>query len=485
LKLLREILYKVEINSVVGNTSLSINKIEFDSRLISDGDMYIAITGVNVDGHSFISQAIQNGANCIVCEKTPDNKIDGVVYVNVKSSRKALAIISSNYFDNPSSKLNLIGVTGTNGKTTIATLLFDLYTELEIKSGLISTVKISYDNKNFQANQTTPDSLSINRFLSEMVNSNVRYCFMEVSSHGIDQNRTDGLVFKGGIFTNLTHDHLDYHESFENYRDTKKRFFDSLSNNSFALTNNDDKNGMVMLQNTIADKYTYSLNSVSDFKAKILESSFDGMLLKINSTEFWSKLVGKFNAYNILSVYSAASILGLPKNELLKAMSSLDAVAGRFQFYKKNKITAIVDYAHTPDALENILKSINEIKTSENNLITVVGCGGNRDKSKRPLMGDIASNLSSKVIFTSDNPRFEDPEIIIEEMISGVRSTNSNKTISISNRKEAIKAACQFARTNDIILVAGKGHESYQEVKGVRSDFDDFEIVKELLNQKN
>lgn len=485
MKLLREILYKVEINSVFGNTSLSINKIEFDSRLISDGDMYIAITGVNVDGHSFISQAIKNGANCIVCEKIPDNKTDGVVYVNVKSSRKALAIISSNYFDNPSSKLNLIGVTGTNGKTTIATLLFDLYTELEIKSGLISTVKISYDNKNFQANQTTPDSLSINRFLSEMVNSNVRYCFMEVSSHGIDQNRTDGLVFKGGIFTNLTHDHLDYHESFENYRDTKKQFFDSLSNNSFALTNNDDKNGMVMLQNTIADKYTYSLNSVSDFKAKILESSFDGMLLKINSTEFWSKLVGKFNAYNILSVYSAASILGLPKNELLKAMSSLDAVAGRFQFYKKNKITAIVDYAHTPDALENILKSINEIKTSENNLITVVGCGGNRDKSKRPLMGDIASNLSSKVIFTSDNPRFEDPEIIIEEMISGVRSTNSNKTISISNRKEAIKAACQFARTNDIILVAGKGHESYQEVKGVRSDFDDFEIVKELLNQKN
>ena len=485
MKLLREILYKVEINSVVGNTSLSINKIEFDSRLISDGDMYIAITGVNVDGHSFISQAIKNGANCIVCEKIPDNKTDGVVYVNVKSSRKALAIISSNYFDNPSSKLNLIGVTGTNGKTTIATLLFDLYTELEIKSGLISTVKISYDNKNFQANQTTPDSLSINRFLSEMVNSNVRYCFMEVSSHGIDQNRTDGLVFKGGIFTNLTHDHLDYHESFENYRDTKKQFFDSLSNNSFALTNNDDKNGMVMLQNTLAEKYTYSLNSVSDFKAKILESSFDGMLLKINSTEFWSKLVGKFNAYNILSVYSAASILGLPKNELLKAISSLDAVAGRFQFYKKNKITAIVDYAHTPDALENILKSINEIKTSENNLITVVGCGGNRDKSKRPLMGDIASNLSSKVIFTSDNPRFEDPEIIIEEMISGVRSTNSNKTISISNRKEAIKAACQFARTNDIILVAGKGHESYQEVKGVRSDFDDFEIVKELLNQKN
>ena len=485
MKLLREILYKVEINSISGNTSLEVNNIEFDSRLIKEGDIYVAVNGVNVDGHTFISQAVQNGAKCIVCEKIPEQKNQEVVYVNVKSSRKALAIISSNYFDNPSSKLNLIGVTGTNGKTTIATLLYELYTSLGIKSGLISTVKISYDDKNFQASQTTPDSLLLNRYMSDMVNVNVRYCFMEVSSHGIDQCRTDGLVFKGGVFTNLTHDHLDYHESFENYRDTKIQFFDSLSTNSFALTNNDDKNGLVMLQNSMAEKYTYSLNSVSDFKAKILESSFDGMLLNINNSEFWSKLVGKFNAYNILSVYSVASILGLPRDELLKTMSSLEAVDGRFQFYKKNKITAIVDYAHTPDALENILKSINEIKTSKNNLITVVGCGGNRDKSKRPLMGDIASNLSSKVIFTSDNPRFEDPNNIIKEMISGVKSSNSNKTISISNRKEAIKAACQFARTNDIILVAGKGHELYQEVKGVRSDFDDFEIVKELLNQKN
>ncbi len=485
MKLLREILYKVEINSISGNTSLEVNNIEFDSRLIKEGDIYVAVNGVNVDGHTFISQAVQNGAKCIICEKIPEQKNQEVVYVNVKSSRKALAIISSNYFDNPSSKLNLIGVTGTNGKTTIATLLYELYTSLGIKSGLISTVKISYDDKNFQASQTTPDSLLLNRYMSDMVNVNVRYCFMEVSSHGIDQCRTDGLVFKGGIFTNLTHDHLDYHESFENYRDTKKQFFDSLSTNSFALTNNDDKNGLVMLQNSMAEKYTYSLNSVSDFKAKILESSFDGMLLNINNSEFWSKLVGKFNAYNILSVYSVASILGLPRDELLKTMSSLEAVDGRFQFYKKNKITAIVDYAHTPDALENILKSINEIKTSKNNLITVVGCGGNRDKSKRPLMGDIASNLSSKVIFTSDNPRFEDPNNIIKEMISGVKSSNSNKTISISNRKEAIKAACKFAKSNDIILVAGKGHESYQEINGVKSDFDDFKIVKELLNQKN
>ena len=485
MKLIREILYKVEINSVVGNTSLMINKIEFDSRLITDGDIYVAISGVNVDGHDFISQAIQSGAKCIVCEKIPENIIDEIVYINVKSSRKALAIISSNSFGNPSSKLNLIGVTGTNGKTTISTLLFELYKNLGIKSGLISTVKISIDDKMFDANQTTPDSLSINYYLNEMVRSDVRYCFMEVSSHGIDQKRIDGLSFKGGIFTNLTHDHLDYHISFDNYRDTKKRFFESLSTSSFALTNNDDKNGMIMLQNTDADKYTYSLNSISDFKARILESSFDGMLLKINNSEFWSKLAGKFNAYNILSVYSVGSILGLPKDELLKGLSDLDAVAGRFQFYKKNQITAIIDYAHTPDALENILKSINEIKTANDNLITVVGCGGNRDKSKRPLMGDIASTLSSKVIFTSDNPRNEDPELIIEEMISGVKSSNSNKTISISNRKEAIKAACQFAQSNDIILVAGKGHESYQEVNGVKNEFDDFDIIKELLNQKN
>ena len=478
-------MYKVEINSVIGNTSFSVNKVEFDSRLVSDSDMYVAIAGVNVDGHDFISQAIKNGAKCIVCEKIPTQFVDEIVYVNVKSSRKALAIISSNYYDNPSSKLNLIGITGTNGKTTISTLLYDLYRNLGIKSGLISTVKISVGDNDYKAKQTTPDSLSINSYLNEMVKSEVRYCFMEVSSHGIHQDRIEGLNFKGGVFTNLTHDHLDYHENFENYRDTKKQFFDSLSPDSFALTNNDDKNGMVMLQNTTADKYTYSLNSISDFKARILESSFEGMLLKTNNSEFWSKLVGRFNAYNILSVYSVGSILGLPKEELLKGLSDLDAVVGRFQFYKKNKITAIVDYAHTPDALENILRSINEIKTADNNLITVVGCGGNRDKTKRPVMGDIASSLSSRVIFTSDNPRNEDPDLIIKEMISGVKLSNSNKTISISNRKEAIKAACQFAQSNDIILVAGKGHEAFQEINGIKNDFDDFDIVKELLNQKN
>ena len=485
MKLIREILYKVDINRVFGNTSLSIEKVEFDSRLVTRSDMYVAINGVNVNGHDYISQAIENGAKCIICEEMPEDKVDDIVYINVPCSREALAIICSNYFDNPSSKLNLIGVTGTNGKTTITTLLFELYKNLGIKSGLISTVKIVIDKNEYKANQTTPDSLSINRYLNEMVLKNVRYCFMEVSSHGIDQNRIKGLDFKGGIYTNLTHDHLDYHKTFESYRDVKKSFFDQLDKYSFALTNNDDKNGLFMLQNAKAAKYTYSLNSVSDFKTKILESSFDGMLLKIKSSEVWSKLVGRFNAYNILAVYSTASILGVPEDELLMSISNLQAVDGRFQFYKKSKITAIVDYAHTPDALENILNSINEIKSIDNNLITVVGCGGNRDKSKRPLMGDIATSLSSKVIFTSDNPRNEDPELIIEEMNRGVKPFHSNKSISITNRKEAIKAACQFAKSNDIILVAGKGHETYQEIKGVKSDFDDFDIVKNLLNQKN
>ena len=485
MKLIREILYKVEINSVVGNTSVSIEKVEFDSRLVTKGDMYVAINGVNVDGHDFINQAIVNGAVCIVCENLPKEIADEVVYISVPNSRDALAFISSNYFDNPSAKLNLIGITGTNGKTTISTLLFELYKNIGIKSGLLSTVKIVIDDEFFPANQTTPDSLSINKYLNEMVCNEVRYCFMEVSSHGIDQSRIKGLNFKGGVYTNLTHDHLDYHKSFESYRDVKKQFFDALGKDSFAIINNDDRNGLFMLQNTKAAKLTYSLNSMSDFKAKILESSFDGMLLKINKSEIWCKLMGRFNAYNMLAVYSAASTLGLPDDELLMGISNLEAVEGRFQFYRKNKIIAIVDYAHTPDALENILNSINEIKSVDNNLITVVGCGGNRDRSKRPIMGNIATALSSKVIFTSDNPRNEDPELIIEEMKKGVKSFHSNKSISITNRKEAIKAACQFAQSNDIILVAGKGHETYQEISGVRTDFDDFDIIKNLLNQKN
>jgi len=484
MQVLKDILYGVTIVEVHGTTDVSVDFLTFDSRQAKSNSVFFAIQGVARDGHDFIPEVCDAGCTVIIAERVVEVP-ESVQLIVVSDTQSALAIMAGNFFDEPSKKLNLIGVTGTNGKTTITTLLFNLYSRLGYSCGLISTVVNKIGDRDIISTHTTPDPIVLNRLLKEMVEQGISHCFMEVSSHGIDQCRTDGLVFKGGIFTNLTHDHLDYHESFENYRDTKKQFFDSLSTNSFALTNNDDKNGLVMLQNSMAEKYTYSLNSVSDFKAKILESSFDGMLLNINNSEFWSKLVGKFNAYNILSVYSVASILGLPRDELLKTMSSLEAVDGRFQFYKKNKITAIVDYAHTPDALENILKSINEIKTSKNNLITVVGCGGNRDKSKRPLMGDIASNLSSKVIFTSDNPRFEDPNNIIKEMISGVKSSNSNKTISISNRKEAIKAACKFAKSNDIILVAGKGHESYQEINGVKSDFDDFKIVKELLNQKN
>ena len=484
MKLIREILYKVDIIDIIGDTSIKINKVEFNSKLIGNDDMYVAVNGVNVDGHNFINKAIKNGSICIICENLPTEILKDVVYIKVNSSRDALSIISSNYYDNPSSKINLIGITGTNGKTTVSTLLYELYNNLGIKSGLISTIKIMIDHDIIKSNQTTPDSLAINNYLNKMVLNNVKYCFMEVSSHGIDQSRIKGLNFKGGIFTNLTHDHLDYHKNFKNYRDTKKLFFDNLTNSSFALTNNDDKNGMFMLQNTNADKFTYSLNSVSDFKAKVLESSFDGMLLKIDNSDVWSRLIGRFNVFNILAVYSTAAILGLPKENILKGLSKLKAVNGRFQLFKKNEINAIIDYAHTPDALESILLSINEIKSLSNNLITVVGCGGNRDKSKRPIMGDIATSLSSKVIFTSDNPRNEDPESIIQQMINGVKDINEKKFISITNREEAIKTACYLAESNDIILIAGKGHESYQEIKGIKIQFDDFDIVKNLLNQK-
>ena len=396
-----------------------------------------------------------------------------------------MALICSNYYDNPSKKIKLIGITGTNGKTTTANLMFQLFGLFDYKVGLISTNKIVIGDKKIESNLTTPDPITLNKVLKQMVESKIQFCFMEVSSHSIQQKRISGLNFNAGVFTNLSHDHLDYHKSFESYRDVKKQFFDALGKDSFAIINNDDRNGLFMLQNTKAAKLTYSLNSMSDFKAKILESSFDGMLLKINKSEIWCKLMGRFNAYNMLAVYSAASTLGLPDDELLMGISNLEAVEGRFQFYRKNKIIAIVDYAHTPDALENILNSINEIKSVDNNLITVVSCGGNRDRSKRPIMGNIATALSSKVIFTSDNPRNEDPELIIEEMKKGVKSFHSNKSISITNRKEAIKAACQFAQSNDIILVAGKGHETYQEISGVRTDFDDFDIIKNLLNQKN
>jgi len=403
----------------------------------------------------------------------------------VESTRESIGIISSNYFSNPSSKLKLIGITGTNGKTTIATLLYNLYKTAGLKAGLISTVINYIDGKEIGSTQTTPDSLTINKLLHQMVKEGIQYCFMEVSSHGIEQRRISGLEFAGGIFSNLTHDHLDYHNSFDQYRDVKKNFFDNLPNTAFSLVNKDDKNGKYMVQNTKSKIFTYGLKTYADYKIKILESSLEGMLLKINESEFWSNLSGKFNAYNLLAIFSTATILGMPFSETLQLMSMLKNVKGRFEYLRLNNITAIVDYAHTPDALKNIINSINEIKTNKESLITIIGCGGDRDKSKRPVMGDIASSLSSKVIFTSDNPRNESPETIIQDMVSGVKPLNSVKTISIANRKEAIKTACQLAKSNDIILIAGKGHETFQEINNKKHLFDDYKVVKECLTKMN
>ena len=485
MKAVREILYKVNINKVIGDTGTLIRNVVSDSREVIEKDLYIAIDGVNVDGHKFINSAIKKGAICIVCEVLPNKLREGILYVVVESTRESIGIISSNYFSSPSSKLKLIGITGTNGKTTIATLLYSLYKTAGLKAGLISTVINYVDGKEIDSTQTTPDSLTINKLLYQMVEEGIQYCFMEVSSHGIEQRRISGLEFAGGIFSNLTHDHLDYHNSFEDYRDVKKDFFDNLPNTAFSLVNKDDKNGKYMVQNTKSRIFTYGLKTYADYKIKILESSLEGMLLKINESEFWSNLSGKFNAYNLLAVFSTASILGMPFSETLQLMSMLKNVKGRFEYLKLNNITAIVDYAHTPDALKNIINSINEIKTNKESLITIIGCGGNRDKSKRPVMGDIASSLSSKVIFTSDNPRNESPEKIIQDMISGVKPLNSVKTISIANRKEAIKTACQLAKSNDIILIAGKGHEKFQEINNKKHLFDDYKVVKECLTKMN
>ncbi|MCK7590263.1 UDP-N-acetylmuramoyl-L-alanyl-D-glutamate--2,6-diaminopimelate ligase [Subsaxibacter sp. CAU 1640] len=481
---LKDILYKVTINAVVGSTSVQVNAIDFDSRNVSKDDVFVAIKGTLSDGHQFIDSAIDKGAVAIVCETLPANLQNGITYIEVESASKALAFMASNFYKNPSENLKLVGVTGTNGKTTVATLLYQLFKKAGFKVGLLSTVKILVDNQEFKATHTTPDSLTINKYLSLMNDEGVEYCFMEVSSHGIHQHRTEGLRFEGGIFTNLSHDHLDYHNSFAEYRDVKKLFFDNLPKEAFALVNIDDKNGLVMLQNTRARKFTYALKTYADFKAQILENQFGGLLLKVNDSEVWTRLVGNFNAYNILAIYATADLLGLEKVENLRLISELESVSGRFQYLiSDEKITAIVDYAHTPDALQNVLETINSIRTKNEELITVVGCGGDRDKTKRPKMGHIASALSTKVIFTSDNPRSEVPEAIIEDIEKGVEPQNFKKTVSIVDRKQAIKTACQMAQPNDIILIAGKGHETYQEIKGVRTDFDDFKIVQEFLKQ--
>ncbi|MGV3459994.1 MAG: UDP-N-acetylmuramoyl-L-alanyl-D-glutamate--2,6-diaminopimelate ligase [Flavobacterium sp.] len=483
---LRDILYKTAIQSVKGPTDITVNKIEFDSRNIITGDAFVAIRGTQADGHNFIQKAISLGAAAIVCETLPEEMKDGVTYVEVKNASAALAYMAANFYGNPSPNIKLVGVTGTNGKTTIASLLYQLFMNAGYKTGLLSTVKIMVDKAEYKATHTTPDSLTINRYLKLMEEEGVAYCFMEVSSHGIHQSRTEGLMFAGGIFTNLSHDHLDYHATFAEYRDVKKMFFDQLPKTAFALTNIDDKNGIVMLQNTIAKKLTYALKTYADYKAQILENQLSGLLLKINGHELWVKLIGTFNAYNLLAIYAAAVNLGLDENEVLRLMSTLESVSGRFQFIvSETKITAIVDYAHTPDALENVLKTIDAIRTRNEQVITVVGCGGDRDKTKRPVIAHIASSMSDKAIFTSDNPRTEVPEEIIADMEKGVEPQNYKRTISVVDRKQAIKIACQLAKPNDIILIAGKGHETYQEVNGVRHDFDDMAVVKELLEQLN
>jgi len=484
--ILKEIMYKVAIEAVKGSTDIAINKMDFDSRNIGANDVFVAIRGTVSNGHDYIEKAINLGAIAIVCDTFPEITTKGITYIQVKDTNKALAYMAANYFGNPSQNLKLVGITGTNGKTTIASLLYQLFKKAGFKVGLLSTVKILVDEKEYKATHTTPDSITINHYLKEMCDDGVEYCFMEVSSHGIHQKRTEALHFTGGVFTNLSHDHLDYHTSFAEYRDVKKSFFDNLPKTAFALSNIDDKNGQVMLQNTAAKKLTYALKSYADYKAQILENQLSGLLLKINGNEVWVKLIGTFNAYNLLAIYGTAVQLGMESMEVLWLLSDLESVSGRFQFIVSNSnITVIVDYAHTPDALENVLKTINDIRTKNEQLITVVGCGGNRDKAKRPIMASIAAELSDKVVLTSDNPRNEDPETIIQEMEQGIAPQNYKKSLSITDKKQAIKTACQLAQPNDIILIAGKGHETYQEIQGVRHDFDDMKIVKEILEQLN
>ncbi|TVZ25684.1 UDP-N-acetylmuramoylalanyl-D-glutamate--2,6-diaminopimelate ligase [Gillisia sp. Hel_I_86] len=484
MKILKDILYKVPMEAVIGNTGITVNTIQFDSRKVELNDVFVAVKGTVSDGHQFITKAVNQGALAVICQEMPEQIVNGVTYIQVANSQRTLAIMAANYYDSPSENLKLVGVTGTNGKTTVATLLYHLFSKAGFKVGLLSTVNIMVGEKTYAASHTTPDSLTINSYLKMMNDEGVEFCFMEVSSHGIAQDRTTGLKFAGGIFTNLSHEHLDYHKTFAEYRDVKKLFFDQLPATAFALVNGDDKNGTVMLQNTKAQKKTYALKSFADFNAKILENQFGGLLLKINGDEVWTKLIGNFNAYNILAIYATGELLGLEKQENLRLISELNSVSGRFQYMVSNKkITAIVDYAHTPDALKNVLETINAIRTKNEELITVVGCGGDRDKTKRPKMGNIAAALSTKVIFTSDNPRTEDPEEILKDVEAGVGPLDFKKTMTVVNRKQAIKTACQLANPNDIILIAGKGHETYQEVNGVRSDFDDYKIVNEFLSQ--
>jgi UDP-N-acetylmuramoyl-L-alanyl-D-glutamate--2,6-diaminopimelate ligase len=481
--LLKDILYRVGLEQVVGSTAVGVRGVEFNSRHVALNDVFVAIKGSLVDGHQFIKQACDQGAVAIVCEQLPELIVNGITYVKVRDTSEALAYIADNYYQQPSRELILVGVTGTNGKTTVATLLHQLYTKLGYGAGLLSTVENKIGSTIMPATHTTPDSLTINKLLRAMVDAGLTHCFMEVSSHGIDQNRTLGLDFDGGVFTNLTHDHLDYHKDFKTYRNVKKRFFDGLNPQAFALTNQDDKNGSYMLQNSKARVQTYAQKSLADFKVQVLEQQISGQLLKINGQEVWVKLIGGFNAYNLLAIYACAELLGADPMNILQQISTLESVSGRFQYYvAPNGVTAIVDYAHTPDALENVLGTIAGLRTGNETLITVVGCGGDRDRTKRPKMAAVATHWSNKVIFTSDNPRSESPEEIIAQMEAGVPAHEFKKFVSITDRRQAIKTAVQMAKTGDLILIAGKGHETYQEIAEVRHDFDDYKTATEFLN---
>ena len=477
--ILSDLLQNIIQKGLVGNTEIEVSGIQFDSRKVEKNSIFVATRGTATDGHDYISMAIEKGASAIVCETFPTEKVEGVTYVLVENSSDALGKMASAWFNFPSSKLTLVGVTGTNGKTTIATLLYQMFRQLGYKTGLLSTVCNYVDDIAIEATHTTPDSLTLNELLAQMVDAGCKYAFMEVSSHAVEQRRIAGLEFDGGVFTNITRDHIDYHLTFENYLKAKKRFFDDLSSEAFALTNADDKNGLVMLQNSKAEKHTYSLRGMADFKTKILEHGFDGMLLDMNDREVNVSFIGKFNASNLSAVFGAAVLLGQDELEVLRIISSLNSVSGRFETLRAPQgYTAIVDYAHTPDALNNVISTINEILQGNGRLITVVGCGGNRDKGKRPMMAREAVDGSWKAILTSDNPRFEEPQDILNDMIVGLDLTQKSKSLTIVDRREAIKTACALAQPGDVVLVAGKGHEDYQIIQGVKHHFDDREEVK-------
>ncbi len=485
-KNLAQLLSVIKPLAVVGTTEKEITGVESDSRKAGCGKLFVAVPGVTTDGHKFIPDVIKAGATAVVCEQIPDALDKDVTYIQVECSASALGYIASEWYDNPTQKLRLVGVTGTNGKTTTATLLYEMTRMMGYKTGLFSTVCNYVDGRPVPATQTTPDQITLNRLMHEMVEEGCTYAFMEVSSHAADQHRIDGLHFAGAIFTNLTRDHLDYHKTVEAYMKAKKRFFDILPADAFALVNVDDKAGLVMLQNTAAKKYTYSLRSDADFRCKVIEDRLDGMLLEINGKEVNVMFTGRFNAYNLLDVYGAARLLGFPEENVLLKMSRLVPVAGRFQTFKSPKgYTAIVDYAHTPDALVNVLNAIHEVAGKyHGKVITVVGAGGNRDKGKRPIMAKEASRLSDKLILTSDNPRFEDPNAILEDMVAGLDASDRAHTLRIVDRREAIRTATQLAGPNDVVLIAGKGHEDYQEICGIKHHFDDKEVVQDIFKEE-